>query len=389
MTLKIRPAHAGELATLTQILHRSKASWGYDAERMDGFRAAFRLGPRDLTRGPLLVAERNGTPLGLAGGEIRDGVFELDHLFIAPEALRQGIGRLLLHRMEDLARSAGTDRLRLKSDHYAEGFYRKEGYVLTGDTPSPMSPTGSIPILEKPLAPAAVPLSEICLTLDRHTPWVFEAENRDAVAAHWQHEQRANPHLWNGRTLKVRGLSIRDGVLSGVCQECSFAAYLAWRAWGYPSLEDHNVFGSAVVRSADGDLLFGVMADHTANPGRIYPFGGSLEPEDADPATGAVDLIGSTWRELQEEAGLGPEDLRETARFALPFGPLIAVALVLQSSQPTATLASRIMTHSDGSEERELKAVQPLRGPQDLAIPGLTPWGRDIARAVFSAGPST
>ena len=37
----------------------------------------------------------------------------------------------------------------------------------------------------------------------------------------------------------------------------------------------YNLFGSALIVSGDGALIFGVMGADTANAGRVYPPGGS------------------------------------------------------------------------------------------------------------------
>ena len=76
-----------------------------------------------------------------------------------------------------------------------------------------------------------------------------------------------------------------------------FASLAAWRDWGLQASDTLNCFGSAVVMSQDGARLYGRMADHTLNAGRIYPPGGSLEPADVT-ADGRVEVLGSIEREL-------------------------------------------------------------------------------------------
>ncbi|WP_417690726.1 GNAT family N-acetyltransferase [Roseibium sp.] len=386
MTLKIRPAHSADQHRLTAILHRSKASWGYPEEKMENFRCAFRLTAKDIERGVFLVAERDGQPVGFAGGFARGETFCLYYLFIAPEATTQGIGRLLLTRIEDQARIQGVKRLKLESDHFAAPFYVRQGFEQTGTRPSPMSPTGAIPVFERRLSGPAFPLKSIKLKMSTEADWGFEQSNESAISAHWQDVTRKNPHLWNGRTLKVTDLNFQDGHLNGTCQESSFAAFLAWRDWGFPSLATYNLFGSAVLRCSDGALVFGVMADHTANPGKIYPPGGSLEPSDINPDTGEIEVLGSIFRELEEETGMTSADVTHTDTTAIFFGPMISVAAILEVNETAETVRENILQHSFATEEKELKDAVILRSQADLTQPGLQPWAKAIAKAILPIG---
>jgi hypothetical protein len=52
----VRPARAGEAATLTALCVRSKAHWGYDAEFMRLSRDAITMAEKDISAGRVLVA---------------------------------------------------------------------------------------------------------------------------------------------------------------------------------------------------------------------------------------------------------------------------------------------------------------------------------------------
>ncbi|WP_153768300.1 GNAT family N-acetyltransferase [Labrenzia sp. CE80] len=383
MTIKIRQAHPGDTTALTDIMHRSKAYWGYDDDKMGGFRSAFRICQSDISAYDMLIAERNGKPVGFAGGRLGTAeeaqVYQIVYLFIAPEGIKQGLGLLLLTRLSDLARAGGATLLRLESDHFAVDFYQHNGFQPVDSRPSKMAPTGKIPVLEKAIPTSIVPLQDIKLKLDRGTSWCFETENHAAIESHWQDALRHNPHLWNGRTLKLSGHSFKDGVFEGTCMECSFAAFLTWRDWGAPDLTAFNLFGSAILRSSDGALLYGVMSDKTANAGKVYPPGGNLDPSDVL-ADGTVDVYGAIFRELEEETGLSRSDVSPGERFAVFDGPRISIAQVLDVDKPAEDLARDIVAFSLASEEQELADIRILRNQGDLYSPDLVSYARALAR---------
>lgn len=378
MTIRLRPAHTGDAGALTDILHRSKAHWGYSPQQMDAFRSEYRIGPATLHTQDIIVVEDAGRAVAFAGGLMQGDCLFVDFLFVAPEAMGKALGSLLLQRLIDKARAAGGTRLMLESDHYAKKFYEDRGFKVVSERPSQMSPNGVIPLMEKQLQPEIHPLESVDLTVDLSAPWEFEATRRPEIDAHWAEACRANPHLWDGRTLKMTDFRLKDGHLTGTLRECAFSAFLAWRDWGAPDLTTRNIFGSAIVRSADGALLYGVMSDKTANAGKVYPPGGNLDPEmDMGPG-GRVDILGAIYRELEEETGVTAADTRAGPLFTVLDGPRIAVALVLDVPETAVALRARILEHTRTSDEQELSDIRIFRRPEELASPDLVPFCRDL-----------
>ncbi|MBD8890525.1 GNAT family N-acetyltransferase [Roseibium litorale] len=382
MTLKIRSACSSDTKDLTAILYEAKGSRGYTLEQMDGFRSQFRIDDALLENMDVIVAELDGKPVGFAAGCLQPDHYLIDYLFVLPETAGRGIGRLLLERISDLASTLSAQRLRLESDAYAEAFYLARGFKRVSTLSSQMAPSGKIPVMEKDLSPMVQELKSLDIRLDRTSCWPFEESNRDAINAHWSKALDRNPHLWNGRVLKLTSHVFDDGILTGICHETSFAAFLAWRDWGAPDRTTRNLFGSALIRSREGFLLYGVMSEWTANPGQIYPPGGNIDMADVR-EDGRVNVLGSLYRELVEETGLTPDQVIEGPLFAVFDGPRLCIGRVMNIDEPAEELRTRILAHSLASEEQELSDVRILRTSSDGQSPKTTTYARALARKLL------
>ncbi|KZM48474.1 GNAT family N-acetyltransferase [Labrenzia sp. OB1] len=386
MPLKLRPATIADAQALTDVMHRAKASWGYPQEKMEEFRAQWRISEATIRSLAVTVAERGGHPVAFSGLSPQDEeTLLIDFLFVAPEAQCQGIGDLLLTRAEDVARSRKLTRLFLESDTNAAPFYEKRGFRTMATRPSEMQPEGEIPMMEKVLQPGVHKVSSIDIDLSP-AAWAFETANEAAIAAHFEEARKRIALLWNGRTLKLTDFRFQDGAFKGTCCECSYAAFLTWKEWGAPDASTYNLFGSAVLRSADGALLYGVMSARTATAGQIYPPGGNLDPTDLTP-DGKVDVIGAIYRELAEETGLSERDVRPGDLLIAFDGPRIALAQVFDIDRKADALRQNILRFSEASEEQELADIRIVRGQEDLTDPAITHYARAIGAYLMPSGP--
>ncbi|MFJ2649931.1 GNAT family N-acetyltransferase [Streptomyces sp. NPDC087420] len=127
--MRIRNARPDEARTLSALMLRSKAHWGYDAAFLAACRDELTLAADEMAARRVVVAEdaRSGELLGVGSleGEAPDGTLGL--LFVEPRLIGRGIGRTLYAHLLDTARAAGFTRLTLHSDPHATGFYRALG----------------------------------------------------------------------------------------------------------------------------------------------------------------------------------------------------------------------------------------------------------------------
>lgn len=192
----------------------------------------------------------------------------------------------------------------------------------------------------------------------------FDAEDQAAIAAHWAGEIAAKPKLFDGRVLIARDAKIEADRLVARHAEIGFSAFHWWRlrsdARGLA-----NVFGAAAVVAADGGVLLGRMAAHTAAAGMAYfPCG---TPDLSDVVDGRVDLERSIARELREETGLEAPEARPTAEVFAVFAPkVVAYVRRYESDLSSAELGRQIAAHLAADPEPELESVTFVRSVEAL-----------------------
>lgn len=147
-SVRLRAARDDEAETLSLLALRSKGHWGYDEAFMAACADELRMNPGEMAARRATVAEEDGALLGFTTleGEVPQGV--LGMLFVEPEAIGRGLGRLLYQHVMDRARELGFDRLTIDADPNAEPFYLAMGAVRIGEVPSGSIPGRVLPLLE-------------------------------------------------------------------------------------------------------------------------------------------------------------------------------------------------------------------------------------------------
>ncbi|MEV5610339.1 GNAT family N-acetyltransferase [Streptomyces sp. NPDC052225] len=149
-TVRIRPARPEEAPELTALALRSKAHWGYDEAFMAACVAELTLTPEDIAPRRTAVAESpdGGRILGLATLEGEPPRGELGLMFVAPEAMGLGVGRLLFEHVRTAAAAEGFTTIRWAADPNAVPFYEAMGGRHTGTIPSGSIPGRTLPLME-------------------------------------------------------------------------------------------------------------------------------------------------------------------------------------------------------------------------------------------------
>jgi predicted N-acetyltransferase YhbS len=147
----IRLARIEEASALSKLCVRSKASWGYDEAFMALARAVLQVSPEQIAAGDVWVATgADGEVAGMValGLSEQPNTLDLDKLFVEPQRIRNGVGRVLMVHATDEARRRGAKRLTILSDPFAAGFYERNGARRIGEAPSDAIPGRSVPFYE-------------------------------------------------------------------------------------------------------------------------------------------------------------------------------------------------------------------------------------------------
>ncbi len=132
MAIECRKARVEELARINSLIAAAKGHWNYDPEYLSAALPLLRIGREWLEKHEGYSIFWKGELAGFMGLEEEGDQWLLEHLWIDPAAIGQGLGRAAMDFALRLARSKGTRAIRLWPDPPAEGFYVRMGARFTG-----------------------------------------------------------------------------------------------------------------------------------------------------------------------------------------------------------------------------------------------------------------
>ena len=137
----VRAAVPSELDALLDLQRRSSLVWEEYREQLLAHPEVIEVPADALAAGQVRVAVRDGELVGFATVlPVSASVGELDGLFVAPELMRGGVGRLLVEDAVAIARDQGMVRLEVTANPRALGFYEKVGFVIVGEVRTQFGP---------------------------------------------------------------------------------------------------------------------------------------------------------------------------------------------------------------------------------------------------------
>jgi GNAT superfamily N-acetyltransferase len=149
--VRVRIARVDEADGLGAIAREAKGHWGYAPEQLEAWRDELTLRMAQIARSVALVAEAAGRPRAVALAA--PGVpWELEHLWVLPAWQGRGIGRRLLEKVCARVRARSGTGLRIVSDPFAAGFYRRMGAIAVGSVAAPIdgAPGRELPVFLLP-----------------------------------------------------------------------------------------------------------------------------------------------------------------------------------------------------------------------------------------------
>ncbi|MBT8078351.1 MAG: GNAT family N-acetyltransferase [Gammaproteobacteria bacterium] len=128
---------------------RSKAHWGYSAEFMDACRDELTCSADDIVSPDTayLVAELAGRVAGYAAlVRLDPQTADLEAMFVEPEMIGSGVGKVLMREIVSQARDMGVRRILIQADPNAAEFYAAAGATRCGERESDSVPGRMLPL---------------------------------------------------------------------------------------------------------------------------------------------------------------------------------------------------------------------------------------------------
>ena len=151
--LSLRPARLEDAAELSRIALGAKAALGYGPELIERWRAELTIDERIIREHRVWVACLDyGRIAGFFSLILSDGGAHLDHLWVATDCQRQGIGRLLMERAWALAIERRAGAVSIDAEPLAEAFYQRHGFhrIAAVAAPIPGNPQRVRPQMLRP-----------------------------------------------------------------------------------------------------------------------------------------------------------------------------------------------------------------------------------------------
>lgn len=138
MHLQIRRAVPGEAGVLTSLAHAAKRHWNYPDEWIESWKTDLTITPDFIADNEVYVALIEGTIGGCCALVVSDTMAELEHMWIDPRQMGNGVGRALFEYVKQRAKGLGLPALELSADPHAEGFYERMGAKRIGEVKADM-----------------------------------------------------------------------------------------------------------------------------------------------------------------------------------------------------------------------------------------------------------
>lgn len=215
--------------------------------------------------------------------------------------------------------------------------------------------------------------------------WAYAHEHRVAIDADWQEAEARHPHYFNGTVFLIDALSIAHDALHARLLKTDFKSYLHWRAAGYPESGVLDGFGSALICTRDGGVLLGRQRAGNINAGLAYLPGGFIDGRDVA-GDGSIAIDASIARELAEETGLSPRDLKRAPGFLITQSHAqLSIAVRFYSALAAADLKTEVERHFAADPNSELTDMVVVRAAADMADLAMPPYARALLETVFAS----
>ncbi len=133
MLFQIQRAIPSQAEALTQIAFAAKRHWGYPEHWIQLWLPLLTITPEFLEKHETYVAYIDEQPVGFCALSLENEKASVEHLWVLPEYMDQGIGAGLFKCMLSRCKELGARVLEIESDPNAQGFYERMGAVKVGE----------------------------------------------------------------------------------------------------------------------------------------------------------------------------------------------------------------------------------------------------------------
>ncbi|MFE3576790.1 GNAT family N-acetyltransferase [Lysinibacillus sp. NPDC059133] len=142
----IRSAKVQDCHLLSHLAYKSKAYWGYTEDFLQQCIDNLTVTKEYIEKNLVFVMKSDNKIVAFYSFIINE--MKLDALFIEPDYIGNGFGRIIWDHLLNKAKELGISESTLDSEPNAEGFYLKMGAKKTGTTPSTMFPDRHLPLMK-------------------------------------------------------------------------------------------------------------------------------------------------------------------------------------------------------------------------------------------------
>ena len=132
--MTIEKAISSDHQILTEITKKSKAHWGYSDEQIENWSQFLTVTPTYIETNLVYKLTIEDKLAGYYSFLYEDETtVKLDNLFVLPEYIGKGLGRILMNHFLLGIDKTIVDKITLNSEPNAELFYTKLGFIKTGE----------------------------------------------------------------------------------------------------------------------------------------------------------------------------------------------------------------------------------------------------------------
>ena len=147
--MEIKKADISDADILSDLTIRSKSYWNYSEAQIRKWKSDLSITTEYISKRKVYnLIERNQILAYYAYFSLGKEQVKLDNMFIHPDFIGRGFGKLLMNDFMNRAKSTGFKKVILDADPNAKDFYKKLGFSVTGKKETSIK-NRFLPIMEK------------------------------------------------------------------------------------------------------------------------------------------------------------------------------------------------------------------------------------------------